>query len=129
MQAPSEHGPQPDEELADRAAIGDQTAFATIYERYFDGVYDFAFRTARDREVAADVVQNAFTNAWESMRKGRGGYNLKAWLYAIAPSTSGDTAAAWSPTTSRRREPRRRSSSRWTRPGLRAPRPFSTTRS
>src|SRR6266545_4830433 len=90
MQAPREHGPQPDEELADRAAIGDQTAFATIYERYFDGVYDFAFRTARDREVAADVVQNAFTNAWESMRKGRGGYNLKAWLYAIARDSAID---------------------------------------
>src|SRR6266508_4985888 len=84
MQAPREHGPQPDEELADRAAIGDQTAFATIYERHFDAIYDFAVRTARDPEVAADVVQNAFTNAWESMRKGRGGYNLKAWLYAIA---------------------------------------------
>jgi RNA polymerase sigma-70 factor (ECF subfamily) len=73
-----------DSELAAAFNAGDDTAFAWLYDRYFHPIYDFAVRTVRDADVAADVVQNTFVKAWEAMRKGKGGANVKAWLYAIA---------------------------------------------
>jgi RNA polymerase sigma factor (sigma-70 family) len=87
MQATQDHeqpDEQPDEYLAAQVATGDQAAFAAVYERYFEGVYDFALRTSRDPNVAADIVQNTFTRAWDGIRKGRAGKNLKVWLYTIA---------------------------------------------
>jgi RNA polymerase sigma factor (sigma-70 family) len=81
---------QPDEYLAAQAATGDQAAFAALYERYFDGVYDFALRTARRPDIAADIVQSTFTRAWDRIRKGKAGKNLKVWLYAIARKTAID---------------------------------------
>jgi len=73
-----------DSELAVAFSAGDDTAFAWLYDRYFNAIYDFAARTVRDADAAADVVQNTFVKAWEAMRKGKGGANVKAWLYAIA---------------------------------------------
>jgi len=81
---------QPDDYLAAQAATGDQSAFAALYERYFDGTYDFAVRTVGHPGVAADVVQNTFTRAWDRMRKGKTGQNLKVWLYTIARNTAID---------------------------------------
>jgi RNA polymerase sigma factor (sigma-70 family) len=89
MQATKDQG-QPDEYLAVQAATGDQTAFAAIYERYFDSVYDFALRTARQPDLATDIVQSSFTRAWDAIRKGRVGKNLKVWLYALARKTALD---------------------------------------
>ncbi len=89
MQATQDHE-QPDEYLATQAATGDQAAFAAVYERYFDGVYDFALRTSRHPNVAADIVQNTFTRAWDGIRKGRAGKNLKVWLYTIARKSAID---------------------------------------
>jgi RNA polymerase sigma factor (sigma-70 family) len=89
MQATQDHE-QPDDYLVAQAATGDQAAFAAVYERYFDGVYDFALRTARHPDVAADVVQNAFVRAWDGIRKGRAGKNPKVWLYTIARKSAID---------------------------------------
>ncbi len=74
----------PDEELALQASHGDRDAFATLYERYFRGVYDLSVRMVRDADAAADVVQNTFINAWENLQKRTVSGNIKAWLYTIA---------------------------------------------
>ena len=89
MQATKDHE-QPDEYLAAQAATGDQAAFAALYERYFDGVYDFALRTVRHPEIAADIVQSTFTKAWDGIRKGKAGQNLKVWLYTVARKSAID---------------------------------------
>ncbi|MGH2729421.1 MAG: RNA polymerase sigma factor, partial [Actinomycetota bacterium] len=81
---------QRDEDLALRVGRGDRDAFATLYARHFQGIYDFAVRTVRDREMAADVVQSAFASAWESLQKRADVKNVKAWLYAIARNAAID---------------------------------------
>jgi RNA polymerase sigma factor (sigma-70 family) len=73
-----------DRELIDRAEQGDREAFAALYRRHFQGLYDFALRIVRDDDLAADVVQSTFVKAWDAARKQKEVGNVKAWLYTIA---------------------------------------------
>ena len=49
-----------DADLAVAAADGDRRAFAEIYDRYADRLHDFGIGMLRDRDSAADCVQDAF---------------------------------------------------------------------
>lgn len=80
----------PDEDVTAQRETGSIPAFPTLYERYFDGIYDFAVRTAGRPDTAVEVVKKTFTKAGESMRKGRSGPNVKAWLYTIARKSAID---------------------------------------
>ena len=79
-----------DEELAAQVAQGDQAAFAALYERYFQGIYDLAIRMTRSEDIAADVVQNTFVKAWEQLRQRAIPQNVKAWLYTVARNAAID---------------------------------------
>src|SRR5579864_972267 len=65
-------------------------ALAELYECHFQGVYDFVLRTVRDADTAADVVQNTFVKAWETLRKGTPPDNVKAWLFTVARNAAID---------------------------------------
>ena len=52
-----------DADLATAAAAGDRPAFAAIYDRYTDRLHDFCIGLLRDRDAAADCVQDAFCTA------------------------------------------------------------------
>ena len=52
-----------DAELARAAAAGDRGAFAGIYDRYADRLHDFCVGMLRDRDGAADCVQDVFCTA------------------------------------------------------------------
>ncbi|MGH2755477.1 MAG: sigma-70 family RNA polymerase sigma factor [Actinomycetota bacterium] len=80
--------------LASRLTGGDEAAFAELYDLYFDDLYDFASRSLRDRDAAADVVQSTFTKAWISLRKGNVIDNPKGWLFAIARNAIVDLVRA-----------------------------------
>jgi RNA polymerase sigma factor (sigma-70 family) len=73
-----------DAELASAAAAGDRAAFARIYDRYADRLYDFCVRMLRDREAAADCVQDTFCTAATRLSQLRDPDKLRPWLYAIA---------------------------------------------
>lgn len=76
--------------LAERAATGDREAFASLYERYVQGIYDFALRIVRDPDAAADVAQVTFVKAWERLSGRKRPTNVKAWLYAVAHNAAID---------------------------------------
>ncbi|HXL60128.1 MAG TPA: sigma-70 family RNA polymerase sigma factor, partial [Mycobacterium sp.] len=73
-----------DAELACAAAAGDRAAFASIYDRYADSIHDFCIGMLRNREAAADCVQDAFCIAATNLPKLREAEKLRPWLYAIA---------------------------------------------
>ena len=75
MQTTSEHDSHTDEQLVALAAGGDEHAFAAIFERYFDDIFDFAVRMVSDPEAAALAVYGVFADAWDRLRKGRSGGN------------------------------------------------------
>jgi RNA polymerase sigma factor (sigma-70 family) len=73
-----------DEQLVGAARNGDSDAFATIYDRYAEALFNAAYRQLGNREEAADVVQDTFVLASERFDQLRDPSRLKSWLYAIA---------------------------------------------
>ena len=73
-----------DAELACAAAAGDRAAFASIYDRYANPIHDFCIGMLRNREAAADCVQDAFCIAATNLPKLREAEKLRPWLYSIA---------------------------------------------
>ena len=75
-----------DASLARAAAAGDRKAFAGIYDRYADKLHDFCVGILRDRDAAADCVQDVFVTAATKLVQLREPERLRSWLYAIARS-------------------------------------------
>jgi RNA polymerase sigma factor (sigma-70 family) len=73
-----------DAELVGAAATGDRAALGGIYDRYADRLHDFCIGMLRDREAAADCVQEVFCTAAVELTKLRDPDKLRPWLYAIA---------------------------------------------
>lgn len=74
----------PDEILLQRLALGDEAAFALLYDRYGKPAYSLAFRILGDGSDAEDVVQEAFLNIWRmarsfDMRRG----NARTWILSV----------------------------------------------
>lgn len=73
-----------DGELVRASAAGDQTAFASIYDRYADRLHDFCAGMLADRDSAADCVQDSFCIAATRLPQLRDPDKLRPWLYSIA---------------------------------------------
>jgi RNA polymerase sigma-70 factor (ECF subfamily) len=74
----------PDEQLVQRMSEGDVTALETLYNRYARAVYAFAVRIVGDGLVAEEVLQEAFTRAWQQAGRfefSRGSF--PSWLLSI----------------------------------------------
>ena len=54
-----------------------------IYDRYGDHLFDFAAGMLRDRNEAADVVQDVFLTAAQRLPQLREAEKLRPWLYAV----------------------------------------------
>lgn len=73
-----------DTELVLSARRGSKDAFASIYERYSGGLYDFVYSVTRDPHEASDVLHDAFMVAGARLGQLRDPAKLRPWLYAIA---------------------------------------------
>ncbi|WP_242583688.1 RNA polymerase sigma factor [Amycolatopsis sp. 195334CR] len=76
---------EPDTELWRRAALGDQDAFAELFERHVQAVWNHAYRLTGSWSVAEDLASATFLTAWRK----RGEVTLVnesalPWLYTVA---------------------------------------------
>ncbi len=73
-----------DAPLVRAACEGDNQAFADIYDRYSDRIFSFLCTVVRNREDAADLLQDTFLTAAARLDQLRDPEKLRPWLYAIA---------------------------------------------
>jgi RNA polymerase sigma-70 factor (ECF subfamily) len=78
-----------DADLADvLAAQADRAAFATLYRRYLDRVYGYAFYQLGDHHDAEDATERTFLAALGAISAFRDeGSTFRAWLFRIAHNT------------------------------------------
>jgi RNA polymerase sigma-70 factor (ECF subfamily) len=77
--------PRSDEALAAEVARGDTEALRSLYMRYQVQAYNLILRLTGDREMARDLLQEAFTRVWtmaHTFDPARGAF--KGWLFTIA---------------------------------------------
>lgn len=73
-----------DEELIAAAIGGDDLAFEIIVKRHRSRIFALAFRYARNREDAEDIVQQTFQGAFSHLRGFEARSSLSTWLTSIA---------------------------------------------
>lgn len=57
--------------------------FSSAYDELSDSLFRHAFFRVSDREVALDIVQNAFMKTWQHISKGEEIRSLKPFLYRV----------------------------------------------
>ena len=70
--------------VIERAAAGDEMAFARIVAAHHEDMARIAYLVAGDLDVAADAEQAAWAIAWRRLGTLRDPARLKAWLMSVA---------------------------------------------
>ena len=76
------------DELARRAAGGDEDAFAQLVGLHEKKVYGLALRMCGNPEDAADAAQEAFLAAWKGLPRFRGEAGFSTWLYRLTSNAA-----------------------------------------
>lgn len=72
----SDDRPMPSQEAGD--------TFETLYRNHVDLIYRYASRLCGEAELAKDLVQETFLNAYRGFKHFRGDAQISTWLYTIA---------------------------------------------
>lgn len=73
-----------DLEIVERHRQGDPEAFAEVYRRHEETVYNVALRLSGDPFDAADLTQETFLRVYRHLGKFKGRSALKTWIYRVA---------------------------------------------
>lgn len=73
-----------DGQLLARIAQGDHEAVAALYHRLERPLFAFLVKTLRDREAAADVLNDTMLDVWRQAGRFEGKSSVTTWIYAIA---------------------------------------------
>ncbi len=71
-----------------RARAGESEALKLLYERHSSRVYTVVRRLAGDDDLAADLAQDAWVNAFRKIRDFRGDASFGTWVHRIAVNTA-----------------------------------------
>ncbi|AWN45473.1 RNA polymerase subunit sigma-24 [Methylobacterium terrae] len=82
--------PDPDADLAARAARGDRTAFEALLRRHYDRMHRIAWRMTGSRHDAEDVVQEVCCALVERIAGFRGEARVSTWLFGIVVNACRD---------------------------------------
>lgn len=69
--------------IIDRCKTGDQKAYYEIYQLYSTAMFNICYRILGNQEVAEDVLQEAFVNAFQNIQSYQGRASFGAWLKKI----------------------------------------------
>lgn len=71
-------------ELIAQSLSGDGEAYAQLVDRYKNAVYHHSFAIVRDEDVAEDIAQETFINAYYKLKQYNNKYRLATWLFKIS---------------------------------------------
>ena len=77
-----------DETLIDRAQKGDKAAFDEFYQRHKKQIFTYIYRFVGNRELAEELTQETFINAYTHLDKYLAKGKPLAWIYTIASNLS-----------------------------------------
>ena len=80
--------PHGEEELVERARLGDEQAFSALVRGQQSTVFTLAYRLVGNRDLAADVAQESFIRAWKAMPNFRGDAKFSTWMHRITVNTA-----------------------------------------
>ena len=88
--ASPERQQEADADMDDRApgAGGDVAAFDQLIMKYRERVYGIVYNMTSNREDAADLTQDAFIKAFQSINRFQGQSSFFTWLYRIAVNST-----------------------------------------
>ncbi len=75
-------------DIVSRMRAGDIDAFAAMVREFQAPIVRYLFRLTGDEELARDLAQDTFIQAYRGLARTRPDLSLKAWLYRIATNTA-----------------------------------------
>ena len=60
---------------------GGQAAFQQVFERYYPGMVEYAYRMLADQEAGEDLVQEIFIDLWKNIQSHQIKTSLQGYLY------------------------------------------------
>lgn len=73
-----------DKVLVLKSRLGNKEAFGTLYNKYINKIYRFAFYKTSSKELAEDIASQSFLKLWEKISQGGPIQSVQALLYQIA---------------------------------------------
>jgi RNA polymerase sigma-70 factor (ECF subfamily) len=74
--------------LVELAQNNDSRAYEKLYQLHAGRVFALCVRLCKDRDMAEDLTQEAFVQAWRKLSSFRGDSAFGSWLYRIATNTA-----------------------------------------
>lgn len=83
--------PEEIERLISRVALGERSAFASLYDRTSGKLMGVCLRILKDRAAAEEAMQDTFVKVWKNAdRYAANGLSPMTWLITIARNTAID---------------------------------------
>lgn len=76
-----------DAELLEALRQGSEHAFDTLYDRYYQRLYNFSYLRLRNHADTEEVLQETFTAVFRCIGSYKGRSTLSSWMYGIAKNT------------------------------------------
>jgi len=76
--------------LLQLVSAGDENAFSSLYEHYYDGIYQFIRKYLKSSELSDDICQNVFLKIWEHRAQLNDIQEFNAYAFTIAKRQSLD---------------------------------------
>ena len=76
-----------DAELLEALRADSPGAFDSLYQRYFQRIYNFSYLRLRNHADTEEVVQETFTAVFRCIDSYKGRSTLSSWIYGIAKNT------------------------------------------
>ena len=77
-----------DLEIVKRVQAGEVAAFDALVRKYREKIYSVIYHLTSNRDDAADLAQDTFIKAFQSLSRFKGQSSFFTWLYRIAVNTT-----------------------------------------